>query len=490
MTDSASSTDMGRRRLMTAGATMLALTQTRSASSTPSQLAGVRTISVLDHGARGDGVTDDTAAFNRATRAAEPWSAALSAIILVPAGRYRIDGTVYVRKGQHLRGDGEPSVIDARYARQRTFVLGTGLVGEAAKPDPGGAPVQISDLQTFGGAPDQPVVFTEAQGFAIRRLFLSAAGTGIFVSGADGVVSDIVIDQALNGIVFEHCQNTVLSNLISYLANYAVTLKSGAADITISAAQICYSRHAAILLAEGATGITNVRISSSSFVTNEQYDTFVGYVHCRASGPDMAFDNCNFRNWPGYAIDQTAGKSARLSFANCQFDGRRTNPLYNASISSKVIVTGADGQFRFVECEFRHLHGEIVRVRPELGTLALAGGIIEACPLPRISVEGEIAPRVSARDVAGLATTNGAITTLPWWAGVHWETTLRLKNAGGAITWRGLVSGDGAGSATPTQSSGKAPAVKVVARIRPAEHAIVLEAAGANIAAIDIRTSV
>lgn len=490
MTELASLIDMRRRRLMGAGLTMLALPQTLSASSVPSTSADARTISVLDHGAKGDGVTDDTDAFNRATRATEPWSAALPAVILVPAGRYRIDGTVYVRKGQHLRGDGEPSVIDARGARKRTFVLGNGLAGETAKPDPGGAPVQISDLQTLGSAPDQPLIFTDAQGFAMRRLFLSAVGTGIFVSGADGVITDIIIDQALNGIVFEQCQNIVLSNLISYLANYAVTFKSGARDIAITAVQICYSRHVAMLLAEGATGITNVRVSASSFIMNEQYDTFVGYVHCRAFGPDMALDNCNFRNWPGYAVDQTAGRNARLSFANCQFDGRPTNPIYNEANSSKVIVTGAGGQFRFVECEFRHLHGEIVHARPELGALTLAGGAVEACPLPRIRAESGNEPEIRVRDVAGLATTDGAIATLPYWPGVLWETTLRLKNAGATAVWRGVVRGDGSGLVMPAQSfSDKVPAVKVSARTRPAEHAITLEVVGATIAAIDARTS-
>lgn len=56
--------------------------------------------SVRDYGARGDGQTDDTAAFKRALAEA-------AGVILVPRGRYRIDGSLELsRSGQVLRGEG------------------------------------------------------------------------------------------------------------------------------------------------------------------------------------------------------------------------------------------------------------------------------------------------------------------------------------------------------------------------------------------------
>ena len=57
--------------------------------------------SVRDYGARGDGLTDDTAAFRRAL------AEAAAGVILVPRGRYRIEGSLELsRSGQILRGEG------------------------------------------------------------------------------------------------------------------------------------------------------------------------------------------------------------------------------------------------------------------------------------------------------------------------------------------------------------------------------------------------
>src|SRR5690606_10280600 len=55
-----------------------------------------RSVDVRDFGAIGDGVTDDTEAFNRATRADDRWSPDLAVAVRVPAGRYRLRGTVFL----------------------------------------------------------------------------------------------------------------------------------------------------------------------------------------------------------------------------------------------------------------------------------------------------------------------------------------------------------------------------------------------------------
>lgn len=479
-----------RRHLLTggvviAGASLAAPSTTQMASAAAPCMVGRN---VRDFGAKGDGVTDDTAAFNRATQASDPWSASLAKLISVPAGRYRIDGTVYIRKGQHLHGDGEPTVIDARRAKGRTFVLGSGIVAGKAQQDPGGAPVQISDLQTLGSAPSEPLIFTDAQGFAMRRLFLSAVGTGIHVTGADGLITDILVDQALNGIVLDACQNINISNLITYLANYAITMKTGTHDTTITAAQFCYSKYAALLLFEGAQAIQNVRVSASSFTMNQQFDTFIGYVHCRAINAELAFDNCSFRNWPGYAIDQAAGANARFSFANCQFDGRATSTQYNGADSSKGISTGASGQFRFVECEFRHLHGEIVRARPGLESLTMVGGLIEACPLPRVRTMAGDRPPISMRDVAGLAVANGDSAQMPGWAGARWEVVLRLQNNGREVLWRGRLTSEATATIAVVADASNAPPARLGARFQAEDNMITLQTPGATIAAVDLRT--
>ncbi len=70
--------------------------------------ARVRVVNVRDEGARGDGVTDDTAAFQRAIR-----SVPGGGVVFVPAGRYVLTDVLEItRPGVVLRGEGpERSVL-------------------------------------------------------------------------------------------------------------------------------------------------------------------------------------------------------------------------------------------------------------------------------------------------------------------------------------------------------------------------------------------
>ena len=79
---------------------------------------GAGPISVRDAGARGDGATDDTAAF----------SAALdrSSTIHVPAGRYRVGsiGPQEYQKAVHLRGEGAASVLELNQPKRPALRVG------------------------------------------------------------------------------------------------------------------------------------------------------------------------------------------------------------------------------------------------------------------------------------------------------------------------------------------------------------------------------
>lgn len=71
-------------------------------------------VSVRDFGAKGDGVTDDSAAFQAALDAHEA--------VHVPAGRYRLEAVVHAKPRRSLLGVGrDGTVIDARGARAFVF---------------------------------------------------------------------------------------------------------------------------------------------------------------------------------------------------------------------------------------------------------------------------------------------------------------------------------------------------------------------------------
>ncbi len=76
------------------------------AGNTGEKAGATVTSSVKDYGARGDGTTDDTAAFQRVVAEAP------AGIITVPAGRYILTGPIRInRSGVILRGDGSEKTI-------------------------------------------------------------------------------------------------------------------------------------------------------------------------------------------------------------------------------------------------------------------------------------------------------------------------------------------------------------------------------------------
>lgn len=450
-------------------------------------------VNVRHFGAVGDGSTDDTAAFNRATDAAAPWSPALERRIIVPPGRYRLTGTVYVRKGQDVAGSGYATQIDARGVAQSTFVLGRAQGTE--EDDPGGSPVRLHGFRALGSAPRAPFILVRALGFSIEDLFLTAMGTAILVRGVDGVISNVIIDQALNGIVFDRAQNVIVSGLYTYLANYALTFLSDCADIQIANAVIAYNRHAGVLFAEQAQRLRGLGFSGCSFLQNEQFKTFSGFVQARATSMDAMFTGCSFRNWPGFAIEQGAGHDVILSFSGCVFDGRRTNETYNQSDTAAVLTTGVGGRYRFTGCEFRNLSGPIGRLRPLASELAVEGGGAIACRQPLFVIEAADPP-LSVRGLAGMAQQVGSAQdprfALPSWPGASWRLTGRCTGRDGKTVVQELFATD-QGKPEPVLQPLLAPATALRVSVRPSpRRALEVEGDRANgwtLAALEASTA-
>jgi hypothetical protein len=380
---------------------------------------------VRDFGAVGDGIADDTAAFNRATRASATWTPALEYAVFVPAGRYRIAGSVYVRKGQTLYGEGLSTHIDASNVKQSTFILGKRLVSGKAVDDPGGSPVKIANLRGLGGAAEHGFIYTNVPGFQITGLFLSATGIGIEIEAADGIMSDIAIDMCLNGIIFRNCQNIVVTNVNIYWPNYAISFMGGCRDIIISNTLICYTKYASVLFGDSVSNIDNIIFNASTFINNVQYETFSGYIYNRASHVSAIFRACTFRNWPRHAINHGAGVDVSLSFDACVFDGTPTNAGYDKSSSAKCIITGS-GRYRLTNCEFRNLHGEIATIGGALAGLTLTGGSIMNCATVRMKFAAKPIGTILVRDVEGFASLSSTVNShsiiLPWWGpAMSWQ---------------------------------------------------------------------
>jgi len=393
-----------------------------------------RSVNVRDFGALGDGVTDDTAAFNRATQAGAVWSEALEFAVFVPAGRYRIKGTVYVRKGQTLYGEGLSTHIDASNVQTSTFVLGKRIVNGEAVDDPGGAPVKISDLRGLGGAAEHGFIYTNVPGFQMSGLFLSASGLGLEIEAADGILSDIAIDMCLSGIIFRKSQNIVATNVNIYWPNFAITFDSGCRDITFSNSLVCYTKYAAVLFGDGQRDIDNVVFTGCTFTNNVQYGSFNGYVYSRASRLSALFSGCTFRNWPRHAVNQGAGVDISLDFNGCVFDGMPTNSAYDRSTTSCGISV-ASGTFSLTNCSFRNLDGELVRIAGPGAAVAVTGGDVRNCPASRLALDVPKTGRLRVSKLDGFAQLRreaGSTTVeLPWWgSATAWRITARGTASG------------------------------------------------------------
>lgn len=404
-----------------------------------------RTVSVWDYmssamkadAVAGSMLVDCTAAFNAATQSTVAWSDAL-AYDIVAHGRLRVDGPVYVRKGQTFSGTGHGTYINAASATGNVFVMGKGLIAGVPTNDPGGSTVKVSSMFVLGGNGAFGTIYTEIAGFEISSLFLSAPGIGIECVGAgDGLISNIETDQCLVAYQFTGgCQNIAVSNFNIYLPNYAFVIGSDSRDITFSTGVVEYTQYASVYFADSNSNIKAISFTGVQFVMNSQYATFNGFVYSRATTVEAQFANCSFRNMYHWAINQDTGSGVKLTFTGCVFDGTRSTSAYTQSTTAKVLNTGT-GTYSFDGCEFRNLLGELATLNNGLEKLVINGGLVSGCDAnatsrKRFNVVTTQRVSVSVKGVSGFgyktSDATNQLLVLPYW--------------GGCIAWRVAVQGN------------------------------------------------
>jgi hypothetical protein len=387
-------------------------------------------ISVLDFGADPTGVLDSTAAFNLATQATTAWSSALTYNIIIPSGVYKLNGTVYVRKGQTIWGQGQgTNLVCSGNTTSETFYLGFGNVGGVPAQDPGGNPVAIGSFWSVGGAANSGVIRSGTSGYLIRDVFLTSPGVGLDLSGtSDGLITNVQIDQALTGILLDGGQNIVISNFDIYLANFGIRMGGGTRDVQFSNGIIEYSAYQSVQFTGSET--KSINFSNVSFVMNEQFATFQGYVFLSASNLEVLFTGCSFRNMYNSAITYSNGTTLTISFKGCIFDGTRSTSAYTQSTTAYAL-NAAYGTYNFDGCEFRNLYNQIITVNNNLTALNIKGGEVINCPATRLNlVTTQRTPNISIKNVTGFAHQVSNAThqyvVLPFWNGsTIWKVSVK-----------------------------------------------------------------
>lgn len=371
--DSAGVPDSGLRTQLAAaaGTDLIGFRNPLIAGAVNGTLVGklVLDVSVTDFGADPTGVADSTAAFNRATSASAVHignGTLLKRRIRVPAGLYRIDGKVYVRRGQSLVGDGwASSWIDFTAASGGGFVLGCGDTGTV---DAGGLGVIVSGLFFYGNA--APAIDTsKPDSWGVIDSMFTECGVAVRAGGTDGQISRCIFDggDVMIDWVSGHSHRSI-GNLF-FNARTDMRVYSNACDILHSNNIHQYTEVTCLQLMAGATGIRNFIFQNNNCFMNGQYESHVGFVFINSTGADIQVKNNAFRNGRGLALAYGGGLGNRVVFAYNEVDGTKTTTVYDQS-STAGGVEVSNMEVSVISNRFLNLPGPVIFCAPSSGTIA------------------------------------------------------------------------------------------------------------------------
>jgi hypothetical protein len=330
-----------------------------------------QTVSVMDFGAVGDGVADDTAAFRAACFSLVPVTAAIAHRgIYVPPGRYKITDTVYIHAGNVLFGSGMSTFIDASgfplVGTDPVFKLGWWLNGSTPVQDTavGDLPPEIFGMFVLGGPGGSggAVVDLTFPGGIIHDIWFSAPGTAINLAG--GNVFDCLIDGGLTGITVNGA-NQRIDNVQFFNPNYGITLDGTCADTSIQGCTFEYCEYEAISV--NGAGCDGVKIVGCNFFYNVQYATIAGAIRLRNSNQTVNVESCQFTNMKGPAIvlEQT-GTNKKLHVQACVFNGEKSLAAYAQSTTSAGVYVQS-GRAVIQSSRFISLRGHALSFGSVLG---------------------------------------------------------------------------------------------------------------------------
>jgi hypothetical protein len=329
-------------------------------------------------GARGDGRTDDTAAFQAAIRA---MAQAGGGTVFAPAGRYVIRGNLNIPTGVTLRGD---------WRRPGAGPLqGTVLMAYAGRGDPGGRP--FISLRQSTGVKDLAVWYPEQRPAHIVPYPFCIEQRG----STSGTVQDITLVNPYLGIRTDkgsalHYIHNVYGSPLSVGLQIDFVSDTGRVDnVTfgpdfwsgsgLPGAPAKGGPHAAWMRRNG-TGMLFRRYEwiYSAFVSLRGYDTGIRMVNSKdlgeTNGQMYGYDIRDCR----LGVDIIDANFAGISFTSCRLQGDEygliTRPTFNSRLllHSCEIVGGrcaalldgiADQSMLFERCRFT---GGIERLRGDL----------------------------------------------------------------------------------------------------------------------------
>jgi len=305
-------------------------------------------------GAVGDGSSDDTVAWNLATRASTAYGSYPELDLDLHGGNYAILGNAYVRKGQRVSGNG------AHLYMGSTGSIKCGM-NSSGVTDPSGHPVDIAGIWFEGG--NRPID-CQISGYTITNCFFSYSSAGPIFGGTDGIMSDIIFDDGSSLLLLTGANHS-LTNCNFYLGNYHIDTT----ELQNSVISNCTFNYARVNTLAWTSGeIRSVRFSNCNFDLNEQHAGFSGFIFVSGGtvSGDLTFSDCTYRNQKGPAFNlPVATSSCEINLENCIFDGLKTRGVHAQSTTAFGFdLAGGSSKCKLSidECKFKNLLDTPIKV--------------------------------------------------------------------------------------------------------------------------------
>lgn len=331
-------------------------------------------ISVKQFGAKGDGVTNDTAAINQALQATLPFASTVPRRVYFPDGNYLVTSALYLRAGCEIFGAGftATKITSTGFAGINPVVrMGYGLIAGVPTSDASGLVPCVSNIY-FSGTGCALDTLGQS-GFEVRDCWFNNI-LGVNMAGSDGSITGSMFDTSCTtGIQVTGSRNQISGcEFIGGVgSNFGIAF-STPTFTTISQTSIAnclfYGLRQQSVYAFATAIIDDVKFVGCTFSTNynagvrtagqTHFLTQVGVVFKR-----IEFVGCSFE----YALENDIainGGTGIVSIKSCSFsytgivDGGASYALKHSILADQV----SGPTYLVRDCDFNLVGGASIRV--------------------------------------------------------------------------------------------------------------------------------